>query len=176
MSQTLRSYSIPTKILLPMDFSSSSDLALGIATDLAEHFCAELHLLHIVPMLPMVNAMESFPESPLPYDVTFLEESKARAEQTLASYVGPLMAKKVKASSSVEIGNDVAGNIMMVIKGMHIDLLILSTHGISGWRPLIFGSIAEQLVKHVECPLLLLRSVDTSKHAGVERHRNAPFA
>ncbi len=169
MSETPRSYSIPTKILLPMDFSPSSHLALSMATDLAEHFSAELHLLHIVPMLPMVNAMDSFPESPLPYDVTFLEESKARAEQKLAGFLGPLLAKKVKASSGVEIGNDVAGNIMMAIEGMHIDLVILSTHGISGWRPLVFGSIAEQLVKHVKCPLLLLRSVDASKHAGTAK-------
>jgi len=35
---------------------------------------------------------------------------------------------------------------------------VLSTHGMSGWRPLVFGSIAEQLVRVVECPLLLLRS------------------
>lgn len=169
MSQTPRSYSIPTRILLPMDFSSSSDLALGMATDLAEHFTAELHLLHIVPMLPMVNAMDSFPESPMPYDVTFLQESKERAEQRLAGLMAPLVARKVKASCSVEIGNDVAGNIMMVIEDMDIDLVILSTHGISGWRPLVFGSVAEQLVKRLECPLLLLRSVETSKHAGVAK-------
>ena len=167
MPQAPRSYSIPSKILLPLDFSSSSDLALGMATDLAEHFAAALHLLHIVPMLPMVNAMDSFPESPLPYDVTFLRESQGRAEHKLASLVGELLARKVKASSSVEIGNDVAGNIMTVIEGMAIDLVILSTHGISGWRPLVFGSIAEQLVKQVKCPLLLLRSVETNTHAGI---------
>jgi nucleotide-binding universal stress UspA family protein len=37
-------------------------------------------------------------------------------------------------------------------------MLVISTHGISGWHPLVFGSIAEKIVKLVQCPLLLLRS------------------
>ncbi len=49
---------------------------------------------------------------------------------------------------------------MLVIEREHIDMVVLSTHGISGWRPLVFGSIAEKVVKQVQCPLLLLRSVE----------------
>jgi len=52
------------------------------------------------------------------------------------------------------------GNIMLVIEREHIDMIVISTHGISGWRPLVFGSTAEKEVKRVQCPLLLLRSVD----------------
>jgi nucleotide-binding universal stress UspA family protein len=37
-------------------------------------------------------------------------------------------------------------------------MVVISTHGISGWRPLVFGSIAEKVVKQVQCPLLLLRA------------------
>ena len=70
-----------------------------------------------------------------------------------------LVSKGIKASSSIEIGNDVVGNIMQVIEREHIDMIVISTHGISGWRPMIFGSIAEKVVKNVQCPLLLLRSV-----------------
>ncbi|MGD0135863.1 MAG: universal stress protein, partial [Bryobacteraceae bacterium] len=54
----------------------------------------------------------------------------------------------------------VVGNIMQVIEREHIDMIVISTHGISGWRPLVFGSIAEKVVKQVQCPLLLLRSVE----------------
>jgi nucleotide-binding universal stress UspA family protein len=43
-------------------------------------------------------------------------------------------------------------------------MVVISTHGISGWHPLVFGSTAEKVVKLVQCPLLLLRSAkpDTS--------------
>ena len=49
----LASHFIPTKILVPVDFSSSSDAALETASDLAQHFHAELYLLNVIPMLPM---------------------------------------------------------------------------------------------------------------------------
>lgn len=47
---------------------------------------------------------------------------------------------------------------MEAVDREHIDMVVISTHGISGWRPLVFGSIAEKVVKLVQCPLLLLRS------------------
>ena len=49
---------------------------------------------------------------------------------------------------------------MQVIEREHIDMIVISTHGISGWRPMVFGSIAEKIVKQVQCPLLLLRSAE----------------
>ncbi len=47
---------------------------------------------------------------------------------------------------------------MEVVEREHIDMVVISTHGISGWHPLVFGSIAAKVVKLVQCPLLLLRS------------------
>jgi nucleotide-binding universal stress UspA family protein len=64
----------------------------------------------------------------------------------------------VKSTFSVEVGNDVVGNIMEVVDREHIDMIVISTHGISGWHPLVFGSIAEKVVKLAQCPLLLLHS------------------
>jgi nucleotide-binding universal stress UspA family protein len=160
MPQAPASRSIPTKILLPIDFSPSSDAALEIATDLAQHFRAQLHLLNVIPMLPVVTGVDYFPETTFPLETTYLQESKDRAEQKLAKCIGALISRGVKASSNVEIGNDVVGNIMTVIESEHIDMVVLSTHGISGWRPLVFGSIAEKVIRLVQCPLLLLRSVE----------------
>jgi nucleotide-binding universal stress UspA family protein len=83
---------------------------------------------------------------------------KEYAEKQLAKIHAFLSAQGVRASSCVEVGNDIAGSIMEVADREHIDLVVISTHGISGWHPLIFGSIAEKVVKLVQCPLLLLRS------------------
>jgi nucleotide-binding universal stress UspA family protein len=47
---------------------------------------------------------------------------------------------------------------MDVVEREHIDMAVISTHGISGWHQLVFGSIAEKVVKLVQCPLLLRRS------------------
>jgi nucleotide-binding universal stress UspA family protein len=152
MSDRLALGSIPTKILLPIDFSPSSQAALETAADLALHFHAELFLVNVLPFFSTFTPEYAVPQ------VKFQQEEKARAEKLLAKALAVLAAKGVKAGSSVELANDVAGCIMEVVEREHIDMVVISTHGISGWRPLVFGSIAEKVVKLVQCPLLLLRS------------------
>ena len=144
--------SVPTKVLLPIDFSPSSKTALEMATDLALHFHAELFLVNVVPFFSTFTSEYAVPQ------VQFQQEEKTRAERHLAKACAVLTTKGVKAGSSVEVANDIAGCIMKVVEREHIDMVVISTHGISGWHPLVFGSIAEKVVKLAECPLLLLRS------------------
>ena len=143
---------IPTKILLPIDFSPSSQAALEMAADLAQHFHAELFLLNVIPMFPTTSLPDMIPEA------DFIQQAREYAEHHLAKCQAVLGARGIKATPSVEVGNDVSGNIIEVIEREHIDMVVISTHGISGWHPLVFGSIAEKVVKLVQCPLLLLRS------------------
>ena len=144
--------SIPTKILLPIDFSPSSQAALEMSADLAQHFQAELYLVNVIPMFPTTTLPDFVPEG------QFIQHARTFAERHLAKCKAVLEARGVKSTSSVEVGNDIAGSIMEVVEREHIGMVVISTHGISGWHPLVFGSIAEKVVKLVECPLLLLRS------------------
>ena len=152
MSEVQATSPIPTKILLPIDFSPSSEAALEMAADLALHFQAKLYLVNVIPMFPTTTIPDLIPES------EFIQERRTFAERHLAKCIRSLAAKGVKATSSVEVGNDIVGNLMEVVEREHIDMVVISTHGISGWHPLVFGSIAEKVVKLVQCPLLLLRS------------------
>jgi nucleotide-binding universal stress UspA family protein len=127
--------SIPTRILLPIDFSSSSQAALEMASDLAQHFHAELYLVNVVPEFPTTTIPDLIPEA------TFLQKARTYAELHLSKCRAALVARGVKSIFSVEV-----------------DMIVISTHGISGWHPLVFGSIAEKVVKLAQCPLLLLRS------------------
>jgi nucleotide-binding universal stress UspA family protein len=144
--------SIPTRILLPIDFSPSSQAALEMASDLAQHFQAELYLVNVIPEFPTTTIPDLIPEA------AFLEKARKYAELHLAKCKATLATRGVKSTFSVEVGNDIAGNIMELVDREHIDMIVLSTHGISGWHPLVFGSIAEKVVKLAQCPLLLLRS------------------
>lgn len=147
--------SIPTKILLPIDFSPSSQTALEMAADLAQHFHAELFLVNIIPMFIATTIPDFMPEE------NFTRAASARAKNYLTKCQAVLEARGIKANFSIEIGNDIAGNIMDMVEREHADMVVISTHGISGWHPLVFGSIAEKVVKLVRCPLLLLRSKET---------------
>ena len=146
----------PKKILLPVDFSPSSDAALKTATEFAQHFQSQLVLLSIVPVIPIVSADE-FSSCYFPQQ-EFLEEAKKKASERLATCTHHLAGMGVQASSLVEVGNDIVGNLLMVIDREHIDMVVISTHGTSGWRPTVFGSIAEKVIKLADCPILLLRS------------------
>ena len=140
MSEAYALSTIPAKILLPIDFSPSSHEALEQATVLAQHFHAEVYLVHVVQ------------------EGCNLETEKKEALDRFTVSVAGLTAKGIKATSSVEIDNDIAGGILDVIEREKIDLIVVSTHGTTGWHPLVFGSIAEKVVKLVQCPLLILRS------------------
>jgi len=144
---------IPAKILLPIDFSSSSHEALDQATVLAQHFHAAVYLVHVVP------------------EGANLAEAKKEAEDRFAVSVAGLAAKGIKAGSSVEVDNDIAGSILDVIEREHIDLIVVSTHGTTGWHPLVFGSVAEKLVKLVHIPLLLIRTEKPESSAKVSSGR-----
>ncbi|SNS71628.1 Nucleotide-binding universal stress protein, UspA family [Granulicella rosea] len=156
----------PKKILVPMDFSVSSISALAIAAELAQQFHAELYLLHAIPMLTMVTGME-FPTAFYPRQ-EFLDNAEQDAVKRFADFIVNLSGQGVKAHSGVEIGNDVVGSVLMVSKREHADMLVISTHGMSGWRPVVFGSIAEKVVKLAECPVLLLRSAKTEGGEALE--------
>jgi nucleotide-binding universal stress UspA family protein len=144
--------SIPKRILLPTDFSPSSQAALEMASDLAQHFQAELCLVNVIPEFPTTTIPDVIPGA------TFIQKARAGAELHLAKCQAALVARGVKSTFSVEVGNDVVGNIMEVVNRELIDMIVISTHGLSGWHPLMFGSIAERIVKLAQCPLLLLRS------------------
>jgi nucleotide-binding universal stress UspA family protein len=158
--------SIPTNILVPIDFSPSSQSALDTASDLAEHFQASLVLVNVVPCLSSFALTYAIPDDAL------RRKMGARAERLLAKCQSALAARGVTSSYSVEFGNDVSGTIIDVAEHEHVDMVVISTHGISGWHPLVFGSIAEKVVKLVQCPLLLLRSVTPETHSPSPSNRS----
>jgi nucleotide-binding universal stress UspA family protein len=152
MSNTHNTAFSAKKILLPIDFSASSEAALEAATGLAQQFHAAIHLVHIIPEIPDYDGIGLFPETRV------LKERREIIEQKLVANTERLLLKGIPASFCIEEGNDTVGILMRVIKRENTDMLVISTHGMSGWRPFIFGSIAEQLIKQVNCSLLLLQS------------------
>jgi nucleotide-binding universal stress UspA family protein len=143
---------VPTRILVPIDFSSSSHTALEVATELADKFHAELVLLNVVPESPVVALPEGVSEA------SIVDAAKKQAEGHFAKSKKSLEGKGITVKTSVEVGYDVAGTILETIDSEKIDRVVISTHGCSGWYPTVFGSIAEKVIKLAPCPVLLLRT------------------
>ena len=158
----------PKEILVPMDFSPSSISALATAVEVAQQFHAALYLLDAIPMLPIVTGLE-FPTAFYPHQ-EFLADAEKDSEKRFAEFVANLSEQGIQAKSKVEVADDVVGSVLLTIQREHIDLLVISTHGMSGWRPVVFGSIAEKVIKLAECSVLLLRS---KKPANKNDHKGA---
>ena len=152
MSEPKAVSAIPTKILVPIDFSPSSHTALDTAAELAERFGAEVFLITVILEFPDRSLPDTITET------TVMERATEVAAERFAVSEAALSANGIRVSSSVEIGSDEAGTILAAIEREKADLVVITTHGLSGWYPLVFGSVAEKLVKLVQCPLLLLRT------------------
>ncbi len=152
---------IPTKILVPVDFSPSSHEALEVAAELAVKFGAKLALLHVIPEFANVMLPESVSQQSL------IDTEKKAADARFATSKTAMEAKKIACTVIVEVGSDVAATILDVVEREEVDLLVFSTHGVSGWYPQVFGSIAEKLVRLAQCPIWLVRTLKPESTAKV---------
>lgn len=143
---------VPSKILVPVDFSPSSHDAIEAASELARKFGAELYLLHVIPEFAGIALPETVSQESL------VEAERKVANERFALSKAMLSEKGIQCTLSVEMGSDVAGTILDAIEREKADLVVFTTHGLSGWYPQVFGSIAEKLVRLVQCPLMLLRT------------------
>jgi universal stress protein A len=149
------------KILCPTDFSQPSYEALKVANELALHFPAELYLVHILAPIPVITAATTPMSAGAPttsFDVVLYEkELKGSAEKKLEEITDQRLSKELKVRSFLAYGKT-ADEIVRIAEKEKIDLIVISTHGETGFRHLIFGSVAEKVVRHAQCPVLTIRA------------------
>lgn len=140
------------RILAPTDYSDNSLAAVRYAAGLAEAFGAELVLLHVVPDLTLV-----LPDAVMPTPVAGpdLQELAANARAALAKIVAEQGLAKLDTKTEVRIGQ-AAAEIDAAAKELKADLICLSTHGRTGLAHLFLGSVAERVVRHAPCPVLVV--------------------
>ena len=92
---------VPKVILVPVDFSSSSEAALKQAAALAEQLHSEIHLVHVIPMFTATKMPDYLPET------EFIGAARRAAEQHFAKCQADLAARGIEVSASVKTGNDV---------------------------------------------------------------------
>lgn len=141
------------KILVPCDFSDSSVQAFRFAAEIAIKSHGEIFLLNVAefPMLP-------FPSSD--YETSLLKEIKEKASKALAAIKEKWLIKS-KVHLAVEIGLVTEAINKFVLK-KKIDLVVMGTHGASGFREYAFGSNAEKIVRSAHVPVITLRHMPKS--------------
>jgi nucleotide-binding universal stress UspA family protein len=136
---------IITRILVPTDFSETSDAALDYARVLAGRFGASLHLLHVLddPFVTEGLAAEAYITEAPSIRTSMLEEARTRLTHRAAGC----------ATTEAVFGHG-AVTIVDYAQQCGADLIVMGTHGRTGLAHLFLGSVAERVVRIAPCPVL----------------------
>jgi len=143
------------RILIPTDFSHTSDAALDYGCELARRFGAQLYLLHVIEETPLGgNGGESWLAN-----VPGIRDRLVRdAQQRLAHRLTELAAS-VAVQGEVIFGRP-AETIVDYAAEQHVDVIVMGTHGRTGVAHLLLGSVAEKVMRLTPCPVLTVRAGD----------------
>jgi nucleotide-binding universal stress UspA family protein len=158
-------------ILVPLDGSPVGEQALGVAARLAQGSPATLHLVHVhspyttapitIEGLPVID--EQLRSLAAAHELSYLRQAAARVTPTIPE---PTIAR---------LEGPVAFSLSSYAHQINADLLVLTTHGRSGFTQLWLGSVAEALLRSLHVPMLLLRPTPISVAATPFRHILVPL-
>ena len=148
------------KILVAVDGSPSSELALDEAIKLAQAQGARLRLVHVMDELGWVNGFESARA----YLDDVLPRMREAGGQLLARGLTKALAAHVEAESElvIQAAGRVCDDVADEARRWGADLIVAGTHGRHGIDRLLMGSSAEQIVRHASTPVLLVRAKRTA--------------
>jgi nucleotide-binding universal stress UspA family protein len=139
------------KILCAVDFSEVSPMVANYARVLAKAFEAEVILLYSAPSLDQYVSFHVPPHS----IETFVGEIVSGAEQNMDAFIAQYLPD-MSVTGRVVSGY-AAEEIIRCANEEKVDLIIMGTHGRKGIDRILFGSVAEKVVKSANCPVLTLR-------------------
>jgi nucleotide-binding universal stress UspA family protein len=140
------------RILSPTDFSEPSTRAFERAVDLAASFEAQITALHVVVRCPYpVPADPGLPYIPLPTEAGRIEREEAA--KALGTFVRPFTQKGVRIETMLREGNPTR-EIPAAAEALAADIVVMGSHGRSGFERLLLGSVTEKTMRRVRCPVL----------------------
>ncbi len=154
------------KVLVPIDFSPGSKQAIALACDLAKPYGAELMLLHVYQTPGFV-----YPDGFMPVSAKMLREMLTKIDEgmtELERHAQRCGAARVKGKT---IEGAPAAEIVREASAGNFDLIVMGTHGHTGIKHALLGSVAENVVRRAECPVLTVRLQKKSTPRKAEKAR-----
>jgi len=142
------------KILWPTDFSPPAEEGLNTALELATQFSAEMLLVHVVAPMPTMYGAAAPTGFHIP---SVLEELHESAIKSLEEIRRARIPAEIKSRACVVNGRP-APEIVRLAAQEKADIIVMPTHGESGWQRFVFGSVAEKVVRLADCPVLTVRA------------------
>ena len=136
------------RVLIPHDFSETSQAAVKYGVEFARKFGARLYVLHVGERLQAEMAMEF----PLGLD------AEAAIRERMLRVLTPLEHTELKPEFAVAVGTP-ATEIVRYAKEQKIDMIVMGTHGRGLVAHAVLGSVAEKVVRHAPCAVMTVHAV-----------------
>jgi nucleotide-binding universal stress UspA family protein len=140
------------KIVVPIDFSETSAQALPYAAALAGQFDAEIILLHVIEPLLIPAGLGYMPSDIRDTDRNSEQIAKTNLHQVSEEFFGESACARIMVRTGVS-----HREITTAAKDLGADLIVLTTHGYTGLKHVLLGSTAERVVRHADCPVMVVR-------------------
>jgi nucleotide-binding universal stress UspA family protein len=137
------------KILIPVDFSENSSKIIQYGVFMAKQFEAEISVVFVAQTF---HDYSEFFEPHMPI-IQFEEDLVTSAHERMDLFLAENMDAAVTFDSKIMVG-DVAEEILDLVDSLKIDMIVMGTHGYKGLDKILFGSVAEKIVKMASCPVL----------------------
>jgi len=147
MTSTMPTANKPSVILAALAFDETGEIALREAMVLAEQRPdSELHLVHVVRVeAPAASAME----------LVTLEKRLAHAPAEIQKYVEKVWAEVPRKIVAHLRAGQPSRSILQTAVDVNADIVVVGTHRRGGLKKLMLGSIAQQVLEHAHCPVLI---------------------
>lgn len=146
----------PTRILVPTDFSETATHALRYASDLARRIGARLTVVYADPFMPPIDYTASVGG----WDEYSFAQLKARAEEQLRKDAKTNIDPSVPYDTVVRVASPLAGILAQAAES-GTGMIVMGTHGRSGFRRLIIGSVTEAVMRKAEVPVIAVPGSET---------------
>ena len=137
--------------LVPLDFSEYANQALDYAIHLASKLDARLTLLHVIQSLPLGGVDMGVT---VPY--TYIQDLEAEITASMNDCLERVTAAGLEGKIAVVHGVPFH-EIIETAKTQQADLIVMGTHGRTGFQHILLGSVAEKVVRLAPCPVLVAR-------------------
>ena len=148
-------------ILVPLDGSPFAESAIPYACQLAQQFESELILVKVVEPIHLDLTGDA-------YDAALIEELRESAVRQASDYLdgksGELRGQGYQVRRKVVHAHDIASTLLDVANNEEIDVIVISTHGRSGFSRWALGSVTERVLRHAPCPVLTIREDTSFEH------------
>ena len=155
------------RVLVALDGSSSAEAVLRFLLEIAGPLDMTVVLLRVVEPIPAIVA-----EGTTHMAIDDLEGRRRDAEEYLAAIAAALRARGIDVSWQVRRGR-ADEEILAAAREGSIDLIAVATHGRTGLGRLLFGSVAESVLRHAPVPVFMIRQPDAVETAPASREAEA---